>query len=225
MPYLRGEGLDIGPGDDPVRSDVVQFDREEGDAGRIDEYLSQRFDYVWSSHCLEHLDDPADALKRWWSLVKPGGYLIVVVPDEDLYEQGHYPSLLNSDHRSTFTLGQGPSWSPVSRNLREEVDRLGGECVLLEVQDDGLDYSLLSAGPTAVPRPVLALWWVAAVVSALVHAPLSVHLRIAHRRGHLIDQTLLPDARLAQLLAVVRKSDLEVDAEAMARGAPRHQTR
>jgi D-glycero-D-manno-heptose 1,7-bisphosphate phosphatase len=207
--YLQGDGLDIGPGNDPVRCDVVHFDREHGDASRIDEYLSRKFDYVWSSHCLEHLDDPTDALRRWWSLVKPGGYLIVVVPDEDLYEQGYYPSRLNGDHRSTFTLSSRPSWSPVSHNLRTELDRLGGEGILFEVQDDGLDHSLLSAGPTAISRPILGFWCVVAAVLRVVRVPLSVRFRVARRRGHVIDQTLLPDARLAQLLAVVRKPTLE----------------
>ena len=48
------------------------------------------FDFVFSSHCLEHMQDPVKcpSLRDWWQLVRPGGVLIVIVPDEDLYEQG-----------------------------------------------------------------------------------------------------------------------------------------
>jgi hypothetical protein len=57
--------------------------------------------------------NPESALSQWWSLVKPGGYLIVVVPHEDLYEQGIWPSRFNSDHKATFQLGAVSKFSPV----------------------------------------------------------------------------------------------------------------
>ena len=37
---------------------------------------------MYSSHCLEHMHDPVDALARWWRLVMSSGFLIIVVPDE-----------------------------------------------------------------------------------------------------------------------------------------------
>jgi hypothetical protein len=45
------------------------------------------------------MHDPEAALRQWWALVRPGGYLVVVVPHEDLYEQGMWPSAFNSDHK------------------------------------------------------------------------------------------------------------------------------
>ena len=36
---------------------------------------------VFSSHCLEHLCDTTAALSSWWGLVKPGGFLILYLPD------------------------------------------------------------------------------------------------------------------------------------------------
>jgi hypothetical protein len=87
--------------------------------------------------------EPREALAEWWSLVKPGGYMIVVVPEENLYEQGHWPSLFNSDHTSTFRIGGATSWSPVSLDVVELVETLP-DCEVLEItlQDRGYDYSL-----------------------------------------------------------------------------------
>jgi SAM-dependent methyltransferase len=131
--YLAGDGIDIGAGADLIVPNAVGFDLEQGDANRIDEYIHRQFDFVFSSHCLEHMYDPVDAIKRWWSLVKPGGYMILLVPDEDLYEQGYWPSLFNSDHKNTFTLKSEKSWSPVSVNVYTLVATLS-ECKVIDIQ-------------------------------------------------------------------------------------------
>jgi SAM-dependent methyltransferase len=205
-PFLTGRGIDIGCGTDPVTPAVMRFDLDEGDASRVNEFVDDRFDFVWSSHCLEHMDDPSDALRRWWSLVIPGGTLIVVVPDEDLYEQGFYPSRFNADHRATFTVHKEHSWSPVSVNLRDELEGLrGGAIRLLVVQDDGLDHSLLASGPDGISPFSRLFWTVIAVILKAVGADDFHRLRAARRRGVLIDQTLFDDRRLAQIAAVVQK--------------------
>ena len=80
-----GKGIDIGCGSDPIYPDARPFDVADGDANKITRHVSETFDYVFSSHCLEHMVDPFDALREWWSLVKPGGYLYAAVPDEDRF--------------------------------------------------------------------------------------------------------------------------------------------
>lgn len=55
-----------------------------------------KYDYVHSSHCLEHLIDPREGLPYWLREVRPGAYLIVTFPDEDLYEQGIFPRTFTS---------------------------------------------------------------------------------------------------------------------------------
>jgi SAM-dependent methyltransferase len=145
---LEGEGIDIGCGPDPVFPDAMRFDVEQGDAGRITEYVHRQFDYVYSSHCLEHMHDPASALLEWWKLVKPGGHLMFIVPDEDLYEQGVFPSRFNADHKATFTISKLRSWSPVSYNVLDLARSLpDAELVSLALQDNAYDRGLQRWGP------------------------------------------------------------------------------
>ncbi len=141
---ITGYGIDIGCGDDPILATVKRFDMEDGDANRIGNYINGEFDFVFSSHCLEHLFNPKESLKEWWNLVRPGGHLIFIVPDEDLYEQGYWPSLFNSDHKWTFTISKHSSWSPVSINIMEIIADLDKcEVVQIVLQDNNYDRSLL----------------------------------------------------------------------------------
>lgn len=140
--FLVGRGIDIGCGDDPVTADCFHWDREQGDAQYVAGIPLESFDWVYSSHCLEDLANPWAALLRWWELLRPGGHLLVVVPDEDLYEQGFWPSRFNPDHRWTFTVHKSRSWSPVSVNVTDLVAALPGHRVRwIRTCDDGYDYA------------------------------------------------------------------------------------
>jgi len=87
--YLQGRVIDIGCGPDLIVPHAEPFDLEHGDAQEIASLRPNgAYDAVCSSHCLDHMKDVPAALNQWWALVRPGGYLILVVPDEDLYEQG-----------------------------------------------------------------------------------------------------------------------------------------
>ncbi|HUM03192.1 MAG TPA: methyltransferase domain-containing protein, partial [Thermoanaerobaculia bacterium] len=129
---LRGKGIDIGCGSHPITETCQKFDIEDGDANRITTYVTDlgTFDYVASVHSLEHMTSPEESLRDWWLLLKPGGVLLLVVPDEDLYEQGYWPSIFNSNHTFTFTIAKDRSWSPVSLNLLDLVRILPGAEVL-----------------------------------------------------------------------------------------------
>jgi SAM-dependent methyltransferase len=145
-----GRGIDIGCGPDPVTPEARPFDKQDGDANEASQYVKEQFDFVYSSHCLEHMHDPRLTILDWWKLVTPGGYLFVLVPDEDLYEQGVFPSRFNDDHKATFTLSKARSWSPKSINVLELGQSLpGGQIVSLQLQDAGYDRSLQSFGRTA----------------------------------------------------------------------------
>ena len=142
--YFQGNIIDIGAGNDPVTSDAETFDMVDGDANVISRYKTKNtYDLVHSSHCLEHMVDAKNALNEWWSLLKPGGYMILVVPDEDLYEQKMWPSIFNNDHKHSFTLTSKKSWSPVSINLISLLKDIPDlKIISQEIQDHNYCYNL-----------------------------------------------------------------------------------
>lgn len=47
----------------------------------------ESFDFVYSSHCLEHMYDVQTSLKNWFRVVRKSGYLILAIPHRNLYEK------------------------------------------------------------------------------------------------------------------------------------------
>lgn len=40
-------------------------------------------DFVISSHVLEHFPDPIKALKEWYRVIRPGGYIFAIIPHKE----------------------------------------------------------------------------------------------------------------------------------------------
>jgi SAM-dependent methyltransferase len=152
--YLRGRVIDIGCGPDLIVAHAEPFDLAHGDAQEIAKLRPHlAYDAVCSSHCLEHMKDVPAALTQWWALVRQGGYLVLVVPDEDLYEQGGWPSLFNSDHKATFRIGKKTTWSPVSYDIVALVQGLDrAEIVSCERQDCNYDYTQMKSRVSRLDR-------------------------------------------------------------------------
>jgi len=101
--YTLGNGLDIGFGGDLVCRNARGWDIEHGDAMFLSGLDAESFDFVYSSHTLEHMVDPVVALKNWWRVLKPGGTMILYIPHRDLYEKKQeLPSRWNLDHKHFF---------------------------------------------------------------------------------------------------------------------------
>ncbi len=141
--YFVGKGLDIGGKPDPLAlylelfprmTSVRTWDWEDGDAQFLAGEGDDSYDFVHSSHCLEHLVDPRAGIASWFRVIRPGGHLVVLVPDEDLYEQGVFPSTYNRDHKHTFTICKPTSWSPASINLVDLLRTLGPAADVLKIE-------------------------------------------------------------------------------------------
>jgi SAM-dependent methyltransferase len=147
--YFVGNGLDIGGKPDPLvlycslfcqMKTVRTWDWEDGDAQFLTTAEDETYDFVHSSHCLEHLVDPKEGIKNWFRVVRPEGYLIITVPDEDLYEQGMFPSSFNHDHKWTFTIWKNSSWSKKSVNILDLVKELGENAELVRIEQLSATY-------------------------------------------------------------------------------------
>ncbi len=207
--YLQGRVIDIGCGPDPVVPHAEPFDLADGDAQEIATLRPlESYDAVVSSHCLEHMRDVPRALAQWWSLLKENGYLILVVPDEDLYEQGTWPSLFNRDHKATFRMNKSTSWSPVSYDIVELVSRLPqAKIVTAERQDQHYDYALLRSSVSPLQRAVFVAWRLCGRVLRMLRlVDSTVERGAAHLFAFLgapVDQT--QGLALAQIQIIARK--------------------
>lgn len=166
--YFVGDGIDIGAGNDTLYHYREQFtgiksvrgwDRPDGDAMLVASIPDNSFDFVHSSHCLEHLTDPELALRNWIRICKPGGHIVIMVPEEDLYEQGQWPSRYAHDHLTSWTIGKTVSWSPVSVSLLGFLNKFIDDVEVLKIEklDAGYRYINNKEDQTAYPTGECAI--------------------------------------------------------------------
>ena len=101
--FLKGNGLEVGAGSRPfpVPDGVRVFYGDIRDRESLESYFKRReiktgaeidaqtfagldsgsFDFVISAHVLEHLRDPVGSIVHAVRILKPGGVLLLVVPD------------------------------------------------------------------------------------------------------------------------------------------------
>ena len=92
LKYCIGDGIDIGCQNDKVVENCIGFDRIKtsqvdvvGDANNLP-FDNNHFDYIFSSHCLEDMEDTSTTLKEWLRVLKPNGNIILYLPHKDLYK-------------------------------------------------------------------------------------------------------------------------------------------
>jgi predicted SAM-dependent methyltransferase len=133
--YFKGQGIDIGCGAEAVLPSALKHDKIYGDcASNLKAWSDETFDYVYSSHCFEHISGALifQTLQEWWRVLKKGGHLIIVVPDFTLYEKKQWPSQFNSDHKMFYRIESMMalfSFLPMAQLIR------------LQLNDEGFDYS------------------------------------------------------------------------------------
>jgi SAM-dependent methyltransferase len=99
--YCKGNGYDIGffkeewkfPGAIGIDSSLENgYDADNLPDGEVD--------YIYSSHCLEHVDDWVTTLELWISKLKKGGILFLYLPD---FSQVYWRPWHNKKHKHCFT--------------------------------------------------------------------------------------------------------------------------
>lgn len=144
--YFVGRGIDIGAGPDCISKhgfNAYDWDLKDGDAMLLKDLPDEAVDFVHSSHCLEHMVDPKIALKNWVRVCKPGGYIVVTVPDEELYEHNMWPSRFNSDHKWSFRIHQGNAKLPKSLNVTDLLKLVWKDTEIISIQrlEDNFDFT------------------------------------------------------------------------------------
>lgn len=142
--YMQGVGLDIGwRGSDkttePVLPTSIGIDTDyPGYDGKKLPFPDQSQDYIFNSHCLEHIDDYKAVIRDWFRVLKTNGHLIIIVPHQYLYERKlSKPSIWNRGHKRFY--------SPASL-LKEIEDSLEPNTYRirhLRDNDDKFNYNII----------------------------------------------------------------------------------
>jgi hypothetical protein len=154
---FKGEGLHIGPGSDPLLkhhyplcSNITLCNIAEPNINNdnIKNTLNnKKFDFVYATSLAVYEDEPFDVINHWLQFVQSRGHLVLTVPDEDLYEQGNFPSIFNNTHKKTFSIYKKESWSGRHYNFLDLIQKLNNvSCRKIELIDSNYDYSLLGKG-------------------------------------------------------------------------------
>lgn len=101
MPYAKllckGYGYDVGCGKvEWALPGAVPVDLSLNNGYSASNLPEQQADYVFSSHCLEHLDDWVGTLDYWTSKLKSGGVLFLYLPH---YSQEYWRPWNNYKHK------------------------------------------------------------------------------------------------------------------------------
>lgn len=167
--YLKGKGIDIGCGEDKLKVEqgsVDAWDLTNGDAMLMEGIPNETYDFVYSSHCLEHTQDVEITLYNWTRILKKDGFLYFVIPEYVLYEKMTFPSVYNYDHKQTF------SYYITKDQVKREnhyhytelvkiLENLNMEVVISKIEDDNYDYSKGNAGDQTRGDAVAQLLYVA----------------------------------------------------------------
>lgn len=166
--YTRGQGLDLGCGQDKTYDHFIGVDNghhaEFGWTIKPDvnvktceklPFATQSMDFVFSSHLLEHIEHYEKALKEWFRVIKPGGHLVLYLPDDKLYPKVGTEGA-NPDHKHNLnqkkmvdSMGLIPGWDLVVNELRDQDNGPG---------EKGNEYSFLQVYKKRTDKKRLESW-------------------------------------------------------------------
>ncbi len=119
LPYCVGHGLDVGCGCAKTTPGAIGVDLVPGgEMGRFGSQILRpsaadvcasgdampmfadgSMDFVVARHNLEHYVDVVKTLQEWWRVLKPGGTLVLVLPDDEALDT----ITLDPTHKHAFT--------------------------------------------------------------------------------------------------------------------------
>jgi len=127
--FCRGTGIDIGAGLWPLPGATpVDVWRGPGTNAQVSDFENSSLDFVFSSHCLEHIKNWREALGEWVRKVKLGGVIFLYLPHPDCAIW----------HPGSPFVGHGHKWIPTPEVVKETLRNLGCEIVSLDDGPDGM---------------------------------------------------------------------------------------
>lgn len=133
--YCQGQGIDLGCGRTRIKIDAIGIDLFAPladvcmDARQL-KYPNNLFDYIFSSHLLEEIENTEATLKEWLRVLKPKGNLVLYQADKDLYYPIGHPAC-NSAHKHHFCI----------ESLSEILKNIGGTTIIHSGQGKKPEWS------------------------------------------------------------------------------------
>lgn len=141
--HCIGQGIDIGAGLWPLPGATpVDVERGPGASRKLEDIANRSQDFVFSSHCLEHIAAWEDALRAWIAKLKPGGKLFLYLP---------HPTCAIWRPGSPF-VGDGHKWAPTPEIVKTALNRLGGRVVACDDGPDAMQSFFVCADFPPPPR-------------------------------------------------------------------------
>jgi SAM-dependent methyltransferase len=129
--YCVGSGLEVGPGNNPycplkgtVFVDKFDYADCRFKVQKIENawelpFPDNHFDFLFTSHCLEHCPDTIGTLLEWCRVIRPGGRLVLILPHVfRTFDCGRTPTTLAhhiEDHQKRVGIDDPTHWDEIER--------------------------------------------------------------------------------------------------------------
>jgi len=106
--YCKGIGYDVGcMKKEWAFPDAIPIDLDFPDEYHALNLPKMGVDYIFSSHCLEHITEWVNVLEYWYDALKIGGVLFLYLPH---YDQEYWRPWNNRKHVNIFTVKIIKDW-------------------------------------------------------------------------------------------------------------------
>lgn len=127
--YCVGKGIELGAGLWPFPGAVpIDIWRGPGAGRSLDDIAPNSQDYVFSSHCLEHVSNWQEELEAWVSKIKPGGVLFLYLPHPECGIWNPGSPMVGDEHK----------WQPEPDIVRSQLLTLGLQVIAADNGPDAM---------------------------------------------------------------------------------------
>ncbi|MBI2428141.1 MAG: methyltransferase domain-containing protein [Ignavibacteriales bacterium] len=128
LEYCKGKGIDVGASFWPLKGATpVDIASGAGVANRIEDIPAESQNFVFSSHCLEHIAEWETAIDEWIGKLKKGGTLFLYLPHPEC----------KLWHRSNPLMADLHAWTPTPAIIAKALTKRNMKIV---ARDDGPDH-------------------------------------------------------------------------------------